>query len=398
MLYKNISAESKLLNTDMWTATTVRIDSYLALLADWIRTNALELIVATLVGITIYMIVSWFRRKAATIAGRRGDDGAITTIAWRAISRTKRFFRILLAAEIVNGFANTPEPLSRIILFLFTISTVVQVAIWLREIILSLIERRAMHNGTEQETLQSAMTLIRLGVSFAVFAIATIVVLDNLGVNITGLIAGLGVGGIAIGLAAQGIFSDLFAAISIIFDRPFKRGDTITYGTTTARVEKIGMKSTRLRALSGEEKIISNSKLLELEITNNSQTVFRRINFLLSLVYHLQPTVAANIPAILREIVEAHGGEFIRAGFTGFGASSLDFQLVLDVPSDDIEVMFATRHAVGIAIAERFAKDGIEFAYPTQTTYTAAPDGTLIMPYATPLAGDSATRTSRRSK
>ena len=113
------------------------------------------------------------------------------------------------------------------------------------------------------------MVLIRLSVSFALFAIAAIVILDNLGVNVTGLIAGLGVGGIAIGLAAQGIFSDLFAAISIIFDKPFRRGDTVTYDTTTARVEKIGMKSTRLRALTGEEKIIANSKLLEKEITNN---------------------------------------------------------------------------------------------------------------------------------
>jgi small-conductance mechanosensitive channel len=217
-------------------------------------------------------------------------------------------------------------------------------------------------------------------------------------VNVTGLIAGLGVGGIAIGLAAQGIFSDLFAAISIIFDRPFKRGDTITYGTTTARVEKIGMKSTRLRALSGEEKIISNSKLLELEITNNTQTVYRRVTFTLNLVHHTPPSVANGIPAILREIVEAHDAEYIRAGFMLFGPSSLDFQLVFDVPSEDIDVMVDSRHAIGIAIAERFAKDGIEFAYPTQTTYTAAPDGTLVMPYAAPATGDSATKAPRRSK
>jgi small-conductance mechanosensitive channel len=398
VLKPNLPAEPKLLNADMWTVMTTRIDGYLALLSDWVRANAAELTIAMLVGLTIYLVISWFKRKAAALAAQRGDDGAIATIALRAVSRTKRFFRIMLAAEIVNGFANTPAPLSRIILFLFTISTVIQVAIWLREIILSLIERRAMHSGTEQETLQSAMTLIRLGVSFAVFAIAAIVVLDNLGVNITGLIAGLGVGGIAIGLAAQGIFSDLFAAISIIFDRPFKRGDTITYGTTTARVEKIGMKSTRLRALSGEEKIISNSKLLELEITNNTQTVYRRVTFLLSLVQHIPPALAAKIPDILREIVEAHQGEFIRAGFTAFAPSSLDFQLVFDVPSDDLDVMFATRHAVGIAIADRFANEGIEFAYPTQTTYTAAPDGTLVMPYAQPAGGDSRAKPSRRPK
>ena len=379
-------AEPKLLNTDMWSAMDGRLASYYRLFAEWMGNNAPELVIAAVIGTLLYFVLSWIKHKAATNAARRGDDGRIATVAWRALSRTKRFFRIILAVELVNSFANTPEPASRIIFICFTVAAVVQVAIWLREIILALIERRAYQSGTEHDTLQSAMTLIQLGVSFAVFAIAAIVILDNLNVNVTGLIAGLGVGGIAIGLAAQGIFSDVFAAISIIFDRPFKRGDTITYGTTTARVEKIGMKSTRLRALSGEEKIISNSKLLDLEITNNTQTIYRRITFIFNLVQHTDPALAAKVPGILQEIVEAHEGEFIRAGFTTFAPSSLDFQLVFDVPSEDIDVMFASRHAVGIAIAQRFASEGIEFAYPTQTTYTAAPDGTLVMPYAAPLA------------
>ena len=390
--------EPKLLNPDMWTAMTTKLSGYYQLLAEWVRDNALELLIALAIGFALYVGLSWIKRKAALNAARRGDDGRIATVAWRALSRTKRFFRIILAVELVNSVANTPAPLSRIIFVLFTIAVVIQVAVWLREIILALVERRAYQSGTEQDTLQSAMTLIKLGVSFAVFAIAAIVILDNLGVNVTGLIAGLGVGGIAIGLAAQGIFSDLFAAISIIFDRPFKRGDTITYGTTTARVEKIGMKSTRLRSLSGEEKIISNSKLLELEITNNTQTVYRRVTFLLSLVQHTSPAVASTIPAVLREIVEAHDAEYIRSGFATFGPSSLDFQLVFDVPSEDIDVMVESRHNIGIAIVDRFAKDGIEFAYPTQTTYTAAPDGTLVMPYLVPLAGDSATKAPRQRK
>jgi small-conductance mechanosensitive channel len=376
--------EPKLLNPDMWSAMDERLSGYYDVFANWIGTNAPELVIAVVIGFALYAVLSWIKRKAASKAALRGDDGQIATVAWRALSRTKRFFRIILAVELVNSVANTPAPLSRAIFIVFTVAAVIQLAIWLREIILALIERRAYQSGTEHDTLQSAMTLIKLGVSFAVFAIAAIVILDNLGVNVTGLIAGLGVGGIAIGLAAQGIFSDLFAAISIIFDRPFKRGDTITYGTTTARVEKIGMKSTRLRALSGEEKIISNSKLLDLEITNNTQTIYRRITFIFNLVQHTAPAVAAKVPGILQEIVEAHEGEFIRAGFTTFGPSSLDFQLVFDVPSEDIDVMFASRHAVGIAIAQRFASEGIEFAYPTQTTYTAAPDGTLVMPYAAP--------------
>jgi small-conductance mechanosensitive channel len=374
--------EPKLLNPDMWSAMDERLSGYYDVFANWIGTNAPELVIAVVIGFALYAVLSWIKRKAASKAALRGDDGRFATVAWRALSRTKRFFRIILAVELVNSVANTPAPLSRAIFIVFTVAAVIQLAIWLREIILALIERRAYQSGTEHDTLQSAMTLIKLGVSFAVFAIAAIVILDNLGVNVTGLIAGLGVGGIAIGLAAQGIFSDLFAAISIIFDRPFKRGDTITYGTTTARVEKIGMKSTRLRALSGEEKIISNSKLLDLEITNNTQTIYRRITFVFNLVQHTAPSLSAKIPTILKDIVEEHKGEFIRAGFTTFAPSSLDFQLVFDVPSEDIDVMFDSRHAVGIAIAQRFAKEGIQFAYPTQTTYTAAPDGTLVMPYA----------------
>src|SRR3546814_6955493 len=112
------------------------------------------------------------------------------------------------------------------------------------------------------------MGIIRVIVTFVLFAIAAVVVLDNLGVNVTGLVAGLGIGGIAIGLAAQGIFSDLFAALSIIFDKPFLKGETINYDQTTATVERIGLKSTRLRAITGEKKIISNTNLLGKEITS----------------------------------------------------------------------------------------------------------------------------------
>lgn len=359
-----------------------RLQSYWDTTVAWVENNAVELGIAVAAAVILFLALSWLKRVAAKIARESEHRAELKSIIARTLARTSKFFRIMVAVELVNGYANAPEMLARTIDVLFTIAVVIQVAIWLREIILGFIERRASNGQHERDTLASAMVLIRLLVSFAVFAIAGIVILDNLGVNVTGLVAGLGVGGIAIGLAAQGIFSDLFAAISIIFDKPFRRGDTVTYDTTTARVEKIGMKSTRLRALTGEEKIISNSKLLEKEITNNTLTVYRRVNFPITLVYHTPPAVAARIPDILQEIVEANGSQFIRAGFTTFGPSSLDFQLVFDVNSDDVEEMFKARHAIGIAIVERFAKDGIEFAYPTQTTFTAAPDGTLVMPYA----------------
>lgn len=369
---------------DPIAAINARLAYYSDIAVDWVRGNIVELSVAVIAAILVYLILSWLKRRAARIAIKRTDHAAMTSIIARTVARTGKFFRIMVAVELVNGYANAPAPLARTIDILFTIALVLQVAVWLREIIIGLIERRAGDTGGEHETLQSAMVLIRLLVSFALFAIAAIVILDNLGVNVTGLVAGLGVGGIAIGLAAQGIFSDLFAAISIIFDRPFKRGDTITYDTTTARVERIGMKSTRLRALTGEEKIISNAKLLEKEITNNTQSVYRRVNFLISLVYRTPTETAARVPEMLREIVEAQGADFIRGGFHSFAPSSLDFHLVFDVQSEDVDEMFKARHAIGLGIAKRFAAEGIEFAYPTQTTYTAAPDGSLVMPYAAP--------------
>jgi len=366
-------------------AISARLDYYWDSTVAWVQGNVTELGIAVVAAIFVFLALSWLKRIAGKIARESEHRAHFKSIVARTLARTSKFFRVMVAIELVNQIASAPTALAHGIDILFTIAIVVQVAIWLREIILGLIERRAGEGTQEHETLQSAMVLIRLLVSFVLFAVAAIVVLDNLGVNVTGLIAGLGVGGIAIGLAAQGIFSDLFAAISIIFDKPFRRGDTVSYDNTIATVEVIGMKSTRLRALTGEEKIISNSKLLEKEITNNTLTIYRRVTYVLTLVYQTPPAVARRVPSILRDVVESNDASFVRAGFNNFGASSLDFHLVFDVKSEDAEDMFAARHAVGVAIIERFAAEGISFAYPTQTTFTAAPDGTMVMPYATPV-------------
>ena len=371
-------------------AVIPRIQYYWDTTATWVQGNIFELGIAVIAAIIVFLALSWLKRITSKVAGESEHRAHVKSIVARTLARTSKFFRVMVSIELVNQIANAPATLTHTIDILFTIAIVVQVAIWLREIILGLIERRAGEGLHEHETLQSAMVLIRLLVSFALFAVAAIVILDNLGVNVTGLVAGLGVGGIAIGLAAQGIFSDLFAAISIIFDKPFRRGDTVSYDNTIARVEVIGMKSTRLRALTGEEKIISNSKLLEKEITNNTLTLYRRVTFVLTLVYQTPPALAKRIPEILREVVESNGAQFIRAGFNNFAASSLDFHLVFDIESDDVEDMFQARHAIGIAIIERFASEGISFAYPTQTTFTAAPDGHMIMPYAAPVPAPKA--------
>jgi small-conductance mechanosensitive channel len=376
--------QSSLVPTGKLDTALTRLENYRMLVQQWIEGNWIEMLVAVALAIALFVLLSWLRHVAARYVSKSGGGSGLASIAARAVVRTSRFFRLMLAAELINDLADAPPPIAKAITVLFTIALALQVAIWLREIILGLIERRLGSEDQPHETLTSAIILIRWLVSIAIFAIAALVVLDNWGINITGLVAGLGVGGIAIGLAAQGIFADLFAAIAIIFDQPFIRGDTIRFDTTTATVESIGMKSTRLRALSGEEVIIANRLLLDKELVNFSKIERRRITFLLSLVYQTSPEKALALPALLETVVAENGGEFLRCGFTGFGASALDFELLFDIHSQDFAIVAQHRHKIGLSVYQAMRDAGYELAYPTQTTFTAAPDGMMIMPYAAP--------------
>lgn len=349
--------------------------------SDWLTNHYVELILAIAVGTAIFFLLGAIKRLAARKVRNNSELIGYRAIIGTAIARTSKIFMLMVSAQLVVSFANAPPSVDRVVQVLFTIAAVAQAAIWLREIILGLIVRRTSQDPDQHETLHSAMTLIRILVTFVLFAIATIMILDNLGINVTGLIAGLGVGGIAIGLAAQGIFSDLFAALSIIFDKPFRAGDTITYGTTTGTIEKIGLKSTRLRSVMGEEIIMSNTNLLDMEITNLTRLARRRTRFAIGVIYQTKPDDARRIPDLLKEIVEAHAAQFIRSGFVGFGDSSINFQLDFDIMSSEYEIVFEGRHRIGLAILQRFNEEGLEFAYPTQTTFTAAPDGEMILPY-----------------
>lgn len=345
----------------------------------WLHDHLLQILIGVGAAALIVIALHGFRKLGARLCRRDPSGTGWATIFGRAIDRTGNIFIIALAAKLVDGYAQPPELFKQTIDFIFVIAAVIQVAVWVREIILGFIEYRTA--AGEHDALGSAIGIIRLLVTIALFAIAAIVILDNLGVNVTGLVAGLGIGGIAIGLAAQGIFADLFAALSILFDRPFRRGDSIAYDQTSASVEQIGLKSTRLRATTGEQRIISNKNLLDKEIRNNTRLNHRRGKFSLGVVCQLDPAKAADLPRILREIVESQGQHFVHAGFVNFGPSTLDFEVEFDVFSAAYEDFYQARHAIGMAILKRFNDEGIGLAYPSQTTFTAAPDGRLIMPY-----------------
>ncbi len=240
--------------------------------ADWLQSHWLQILIAAAIGTGIVLLLTFIRGRAVKAFQKRNNH--ITgwgSILAKAASKTNQFFIIMVAAKLVEGYAATPDAVTMTVNFLFTVAAVFQAAIWARELILGAVEKRTGNEGYHGETLNTAMGLIRLLVTIALFAIALVVVLDNLGVNVTGLVAGLGVGGIAIGLAAQGIFADLFAALSIIFDKPFRRGDSVSYDQTQGNIEAIGLKSTRIRSFTGEERVISNKQLLDKEIINNTQ-------------------------------------------------------------------------------------------------------------------------------
>ncbi|HEX8125671.1 MAG TPA: mechanosensitive ion channel family protein [Allosphingosinicella sp.] len=346
----------------------------------WVSGNIVGILVAAAIGTAIALAMLAVRHLGCRLLARLGDDSHWPALFARALARTKIYFIVLTSAQLVAEHASTPPALMGVIHVGFVIAASLQAAIWARELILGYIAHRT--GDQEQSTLASAIGIIRLLVTVTLFAIAIILILDNLGVNVTGLIAGLGIGGIAIGLAAQGIFSDLFAALSIIFDKPFRRGDTITFDQHTGTVERIGLKSTRIRSVNGEELIVSNANLLNARLQNMTRLEHRRVLMVLNLVYSTPAGQLAALPGELRAIVERQPrARFDRAHLTAFAASSIDIELVFFAESHDFAAFMDTRQAVMLGILRRFAELGIDFAYPTQTTYTAAPDGRLIMPY-----------------
>ncbi len=358
--------------------------------ATWAARNSSDIAIAVAVGLFIALILYVLRRVGHRLIRDRDSSISWRTIFGRVLARTSSLFIFAVAAKLVSSQADAPFILRRTIDILFTVAFAFQAAVWARELILGFIQHR-VGEDEENRALGSAIGIIRLLVTVALFAIAIILILDNLGVNVTGLVAGLGIGGIAIGLAAQGIFSDLFAALSIIFDKPFRKGDMITFGNppTTGIVEHIGLKSTRLRSLGGEEVVMANTKLLEQQLQNWTMLQKRRAVMMFGLVYQTPPELLARVPLEVKEIVEAQPlAEFDRCHAFQFGASSIDFELIFHVDSTDMHDFMGVRQAIILGMIRRFAELGVDFAYPTQTTFTAAPDGKLVMPYAPPREPD----------
>ncbi len=226
---------------------------------------------------------------------------------------------------------------------------------------------RKQEGGEEKvKQLKGIMAIINI----ILWSLGAVFLFDNLGYNVTAIVTGLGIGGIAIALAAQNILGDLFNYFVIFFDRPFEIGDFIVIDDKKGNVEYVGIKTTRIKSLSGEQIVISNSDLTNSRLHNFKRMEKRRILFMLGVTYQTTPEQLKSIPDIIKKIItDQPSAEFDRCHFSTFGDFSLNFETVYFVTEPDYTKYMEVQQAINLRIFEEFAAHKIEFAYPTRTIF-----------------------------
>lgn len=286
------------------------------------------------------------------------------------VGKTRFYFLFVIALYASSHSLALSQSASQLLQTILVIGTLLQAAIWGNTVI-SFILTRAIKQRLDEDAA-SATTVSALGFvgRLVLWSVLLLLALDNLGVNITGLIAGLGVGGIAIALAVQNILGDLFASLSIVLDKPFAIGDFIIVDDHQGTVEHIGLKTTRLRSLSGEQIIVSNADLLKSRIRNFKRMFERRVSFNIGVTYETPYEKLSAIGPMIKQIVEAQPDvRFDRAHFKEYANWSLNYEIVYFVKSPDYNKYMDTQQAINLGIYRRFRDENITFAYPTQTLH-----------------------------
>ncbi len=207
-------------------------------------------------------------------------------------------------------------------------------------------------------------------ITFAIYLLGLLILLDNLGIKVSALIAGLGITGVAVALAGQAILADLFSYFAILFDKPFDIGDFVIVGEHMGVVEKIGIKTTRIKSLSGEQVVFSNSDLTNSRVKNYKKMQERRVAFKLGVVYQTSQDRLKAISTIIKDIIEKiDGTRFDRSHFASYGDFSLNFETVYYISGADYNRYMDIQQEINLAINQAFAEKGIQFAYPTQLVY-----------------------------
>ncbi len=285
-----------------------------------------------------------------------------------------RFLFPVLNVALLFGVIQTigvPERVSRVVTVAFTV-VIGYLAI---RLVLATVDRvvgRMAGMPTVTEEDQKRYHAVRAIISPFVWVIGALILMENLGVEVSTIIAGLGIGGIAVALAAQSMLGDLFSYFVMVLDRPFDVGDFVIFDDILGTIEKLGIKNSRIRSLSGEQVIVPNSDLTSSRVHNYKQMHERRVVFSIGLVYDTPADSLEIIPGLIQDIIEGQeGARFDRAHFKSYGDFSLNFEIVYYVLSPDYTVYMNIQQAINLAIFRAFEERGLEFAFPTRTVHLA---------------------------
>jgi len=333
-------------------------------LYDWIAAVALGIALA----LALHFVQRLLLRRLTAWAGKttaRFDDFIVDIL-----SHTRFLFLLIVSFYFGLQYLELPPKPARLIDHVTVIAVLVQVALWgNRGIATWLADYMKRHRDTDAAaaTTTSVLGFIARAVLWSVLVL---MILENLGFNITTLLASLGIGGVAVALAVQNILGDIFASLSIAMDKPFVIGDFIIVDDHVGTVEYIGLKTTRIRSLSGEQIVFSNGDLLKSRIRNYKRMYERRVVFAFGVTYQTALGKLERIPAKVREIVSAQQKtRFDRAHFKEFGDSSINFEVVYFVQDPDFNLYMDIQQAINLALFRYFEQESIDFAYPTRTLY-----------------------------
>ncbi|HEV7446575.1 MAG TPA: mechanosensitive ion channel family protein [Steroidobacteraceae bacterium] len=336
-------------------------------------------VVTFLVTLTVLPIIKGFiaaRRRSWTPDDRLQFHSAIelTTLL---VARTSRAFLFAVALYLASRHLTFPPRLERVITIVIVCVFWLQVGLWAMAAVRFGIERRRARSAGLDAVLAGSMDVILFCAGLIIWAMVLLLALDNLGIQIKPLLAGLGIGGIAIALSVQTLLGDLLASMSITLDKPFSVGDSLTIGDFQGTVEHIGVRSTKLRSLSGEQIIIANADIVKARVRNFGRMGDRRAVFPFGVSYDTPTDVLAAIPGEVRKIVEAQRDtRFDRCHFLTYGDTALQFELVYFVTKPDFGMYADTQQAINLALLDRLRAMKVQLAAPTRAlVYVELPAG-----------------------
>jgi small-conductance mechanosensitive channel len=305
-------------------------------------------------------------RRTAT-----GIDDAVLALA----RRTRVYFLSAAAVLVGARFLALPPTAESYLATAFILVALAQLGVWGTTGVNLWIQRQIeRHRARADAASVSTMRALGIAAKVVLWTIVAITVLDQLGVNITALVTGLGIGGVALALAVQNILGDLLAALSIVFDKPFDVGDFIVVDEVQGTVEHIGLKTTRLRSISGEQVIVSNGDLLRSRIRNFKRMLERRVVFTTDVAHDTPPEVVAKIPATIREVVTTQQPvRFDRSHFSTYTDSALRIETVYYVLDPDYTRFLDIQQTINLELLRRFNADKIRLAFPGLGRLTRVP-------------------------